>query len=373
MKEMEPIAIDAFCGAGGLSLGLNKAGFKIIGGFDLDPICIKTLKNNKKYIKHQVFEADIKEMLSGNLLKILGIKSHKVHLLAGGPPCQGFSVQRTIGGDHDSRNLLVDDYADLISEIMPQFFLLENVTGIGGRRGKEIMERFKLKISLNGYYLHEKILDAQNYGVPQRRKRYILVGELLNNSVPFFSWPCPDQNRYLTVRDVISHLPSPPIGKDHVDFSGHRADKLSSKNLSRIRILKSGESRVNLPRELLADCHKKSANLIGHRNVYGRMAWDEVAPTITARFDSFTRGKFGHPEQDRSISLYEGSLLQTFPEDYIFTGNKVEIARQIGNAVPPKFAEALGLSIMKALKEREERDGLRKTNTTISKVVSNCL
>lgn len=350
MKQI--LAADAFCGAGGLSLGLKKAGFQIVGGFDNDFHCIKTLRNNSKYIDHPVFQSDIKEMLGGAFLNKIELDKGNIDLLAGGPPCQGFSVQRTIGEDHDERNLLVDDYGDLILEILPQFFLLENVPGIGGKRGIAIMEAFKSRMSKQGYFLHEKVLDAQNYGVPQRRKRFFLVGEKTNKS-PRFEWPKTIPKK-ITVRNTIEHLP--PVSRDTKipEYPMHRADKLSELNLKRIRALKEGQARVDLPQELLAECHLLDAEKIGHRNVYGRMKWDEVAPTITARFDSFTRGKFGHPDQDRSISLHEGALLQTFPEDYSFVGNKVEVARQIGNAVPVKMAELIGKAILNAIELKDQ-------------------
>ena len=149
------------------------------------------------------------------------------------------------------------------------------------------------------------------------------------------------------MRDAIGSLPAPPEdGSDAAGVSLHRRDKLSALNIKRIQALREGQGRDDLPKELRANCHKIDSAIIGHRNVYGRMAWDEVAPTITARFDSFTRGKFGHPNQDRSISLREGALLQTFPLDFAFTGNKVDMARQIGNAVPPVLAECIGKSIV---------------------------
>lgn len=348
----QALAIDAFCGAGGLSLGLKNAGFRLLGGFDIDPVCIETISLNSGLLSHDVFQANIATMLGGVLLEKLGIKKGKIDLLAGGPPCQGFSVQRTVGNDYDERNLLVDDYADLILEILPKFFLLENVPGIGGKRGREIMEQFKSKISFNGYHIHENILDAQQFGVPQRRKRAFFVGELSEN--PIFQWPTTDCTRRKTVRQTIGYLPPAPLKGDHPNFHHHRADRLTEINLKRIRAIKQGQSRVDLPSDLLAECHLLDANVIGHRNVYGRMLWDDVAPTITARFDSFTRGKFGHPEQDRSISLLEGALLQTFPESYEFSGNKVDIARQIGNAVPPKFGKEIGKEILKALGQTRE-------------------
>lgn len=344
-------AIDAFCGAGGLSIGLENVGFEILLGFDLDKKCIETLKNNFKTIRHTAIQSDVKDMLGGELLKHAQIGKGELDLLAGGPPCQGFSVQRTIGGDRDARNLLVDDYGDLIAEVEPCFFLMENVPGIGGKRGREIVDRFKGRMTEIGYFCHEKILDAQDYGVPQRRRRFIVVGEKIIAGGPLFEWPTPILSRTAnTVRTTIGHLPAPPTdGSDHPDFYGHRSDRLSEVNKARLMALKEGQARDDLPEYLLADCHKVSSDVIGHRNVYGRMSWDEVAPTITARFDSFTRGKFGHPDQLRSISLLEGAILQTFPESYHFSGTKVDIARQIGNAVPPRFAAAIGLAIAKAI------------------------
>ena len=345
------LAIDAFCGAGGLSLGLEDAGFSVIGGFDLDSRCIQTLRANEKFIKHRVLNVDIRDLLDGAILKKFNIRKGEIHLLAGGPPCQGFSIQRTVGNDHDDRNLLVDDYADLILEILPKCFLLENVPGIGGKRGIKIVNEFKDKVSSHGYFLHEGVLDAQNFGVPQRRKRYILIGEYTKK--PCFSLSKVEFKARKTVEDAIAHLP-PVVRNSNSSYDPlHQADKLSELNLKRIRALKQGQSRVDLPEDLLAHCHLLDASKIGHRDVYGRMSWNRVAPTITARFDSFTRGKFGHPEQDRSISLLEGALLQTFPEKYRFSGTKVEIARQIGNAVPPKFAQAIGVALLEAIKSGE--------------------
>lgn len=348
-------AADAFCGAGGLSIGLQDAGFDIKLSFDIEEICIQTLRSNPEHISHNVVQADVRNMLNGKFLETAKIAKGELDLLAGGPPCQGFSVQRTIGEDKDSRNLLVDDYGDLIQEVFPKFFLLENVPGIGGKRGRSIIDSFEQRMQNLGYFCHRKILDAQNYGVPQRRRRFILLGERCENSESLFKWPEESNKPSINVRETIKDLPAPPkSGKDHTDFPGHRSDRLSPLNLQRIRSIKAGQARQDLPKHLLAKCHQVSADKIGHRNVYGRMAWDEVAPTITARFDSFTRGKFGHPVQDRSISLYEGALLQTFPKDYKFKGTKVQIARQIGNAVPPKFAKALGASIKRCLVDTEQ-------------------
>lgn len=339
--------VDAFCGAGGLGLGLARAGFDLLLSFDIDQHCIDTINQNRKYFGHRAERADITNMLNGALLEKCNLVRGELDLLAGGPPCQGFSIQR-IGADKDIRNQLVLKYERLIEEVYPKCFVMENVTGIAGKRGRTILHRLISNAEKTGYTVSVQLLNAQDYGVPQRRKRYIIVGVRKDVCSPF-EYPKPIMTKK-TVRDTIGNLPEPPIdGSDHPNISLHRRDKLSKKNLERINSITQGQGRDSLPKNLLAKCHRVSSAVIGHRNVYGRMAWDDVAPTITARFDSFTRGQFGHPEQPRTISLREGALLQTFPEDFVFTGNKVDIARQIGNAVPPVLAESIGKSIVKCL------------------------
>ena len=345
--------VDSFCGAGGLGLGLKNAGFDICLSFDIDEKCINTINENKKYFNHSAITADISYMLNGRALELCGMNRGELFLLAGGPPCQGFSVQRR-GSDIDPRNQLVFKYAQLVDELYPKYFVMENVTGIAGKRGKTILEQLIENLKSVGYVVHIDCLNAQDYGAPQRRKRYIIVGER-SDMGSYYEYPLPIED-CVTVRDTIEKLPEPPAdGSDYPGISLHRRDRLSEINLKRIRALKEGQGREYLPAELLADCHRIDSSVIGYRNVYGRMAWDDVYPTITARFDSFTRGKFGHPDQDRSISLREGALLQTFPIDFIFTGNKVDIARQIGNAVPPALAEHIGRSIIECYK-RSGRD-----------------
>lgn len=349
MEKNQFMCIDCFSGAGGLCLGLIKAGFDVIYSFDIDPHSIESINSNPQYFKsHRAEVRDIKEIDSEELLQSLGLHQGDLDLLAGGPPCQGFSIQR-IGKDKDERNRLVEEYVKKIIAIRPKIFILENVPGIKGKRGHTILHNALKKVEKSGYFIHEQILDAQDYNVPQRRKRVVIVGERKDHSMPLFQYPTPQKNK-VTVRDTIAYLPEPPMdGSEHPDYTLHRRDRLSPINIARIQHLKQGQGRDFLPPELLADCHKISSKEIGHRNVYGRMAWDDVAPTITARFDSFTRGMFGHPEQDRSISLREGALLQTFPDNFIFCGNKVEIARQIGNAVPVNMAKAIGEQIINCL------------------------
>lgn len=346
---MRYTCVDAFAGAGGLGLGLARAGFEILVGFDNDPKCVETQLSNPKYLQHPIVHADVDEMLNGVLLERLGIEKGALFLLAGGPPCQGFSVQR-IGTDEDIRNELVLKFISLVEELSPRYFLMENVPGIKGKRGRAILEAALETAGTLGYWTHQGTLDAQDYGVPQRRRRVFVVGEKMDSPLAAFSFPPPTtlDGQRATVRETIGQLPPPPEdGNDHPDFPHHRRDNLSQINRRRLLALDPGQGRDDLPDELLADCHRVDSSVIGHRSVYGRMEWDEPAPTITARFDSFTRGQFGHPEQIRSISLREGALLQTFPIDFVFAGNKVEIARQIGNAVPPLLAEQLGKQLIK--------------------------
>ena len=350
---MKFTCVDSFCGAGGLALGLEKAGFHILYSFDNDKHCIETMQCNSQYFSHTAECISIEDLIAEDPLKKLRLNRGELFLLAGGPPCQGFSIQR-IGKDTDKRNKLVSAYGNLLEILYPKYFLMENVPGITGKRGSYYLSHIIAKAKEMGYYIHEQILNAQYYNVPQRRKRMILVGERMDVGIPNFVYPAPS-NRKFTVRDAISFLPPPPEdGSCHPDFPLHRRDKLSEKNICRLNALKEGEGRDSLPPELLADCHKLSSSKIGHRNVYGRMAWDDVAPTITARFDSFTRGMFGHPEQTRSISLREGALLQTFTLDFQFSGTKVSIAKQIGNAVPVNFAYEIARQILSCYKDKME-------------------
>ena len=342
-------AVDAFCGAGGLSLGLADAGYKVLLGFDNDPVCIETAQFNQDYISHPVLQCDVRTMLDGGLLRKIDLKPGELGLLAGGPPCQGFSVQRTVGSDEDERNNRIHDFLDLIEETMPRYFLMENVVGLGGKRGKHLLEYFINQATSLNYTVHHKTLDAQDYGVPQRRRRLFVIGQHQSRIARAFAWPRPCPQQPPTVRETIAHLPAPPAnGREHPSIPGHRADKLSSINQARLAVLQPGQGRNALPPHLRAECHNIDAAIIGHRDVYGRMAWDDVAPTITARFDSFTRGKFGHPSQVRTISLFEGQLLQTFPANYRFSGNKVQVARQIGNAVPPRLAMAIARALIRS-------------------------
>ena len=287
--------LDCFCGAGGLSIGFEKAGFDVIYAFDIDEASIKTYTHNPKYHHGQAFVRDIYKVTKRSIEEDLGHELGKIDVMIGGPPCQGFSVQRR-GDDNDPRNNLILEYCRLIKEITPQFFVLENVGGLMSTRGKPYVKTLLDTLSAAGYAIQMKKVTASDFGVPQDRKRVIIVGELSVNGKGHFEYPTPLVAPKVTVREAIIDL----MDKDENDVPNHKADKLSVINLKRIQAITEGEGQDSLPDELQLNCHKKNN---GHRHLdtYGRMAWDKPSPTITARFDSFSRGRFGHPVLDRTI------------------------------------------------------------------------
>lgn len=349
--ETKPTAIDVFAGAGGLSLGLIWAGFDLKFALDLDEASVRTYRRN---FSHNVAQLDVLTVSGADLLAAAGLEKGELGLLAGGPPCQGFSIQRR-GDDDDDRNNLVLEFARLVKETRPEFFLMENVLGIKNRRGKKVFSAFRDLMESAGYYCHVQVLNAADYGVPQIRKRVFVVGERTDGVGVYFRFPEPSHRpeNWVTVRQAIGDLPPPPEdGSEHPNWPNHRRERLSAINRLRISFVPEGGGREHIPPELQLRCHRVSVEKAGHRYVYGRLAWDEPAGTITARFDSFTRGKFAHPSENRTITLREGARLQTFPDWFVFEGSKVAIARQIGNAVPPLLAKALGEAIIRAMQER---------------------
>lgn len=340
-KELK--IIDCFCGAGGLSLGFERTGFDVVYAFDFDETAIKTYKHNSKHHHGPAYVRDIYNVSKKSMEEDLGRKLGEIDVIIGGPPCQGFSVQRR-GSDSDPRNNLVLEYIRLIIDIRPRLFVMENVGGLLSPRGLPYYNRLVEELGKAGYNIQKAKLSASDFGVPQRRKRVFIVGELIYEGRIRFNFPESSGEPEYTVRDAIIDL----MDKNENDFPNHKSDKLSAKNLERIMSITEGQGRDSLPEELQLECHKKNA---GHRHLdtYGRMAWDKPSPTITARFDSFSRGRFGHPVLNRTITLREGARLQTFPDDFEFLGSKVEVARQIGNAVPPLLAEKVAEKVKECL------------------------
>jgi DNA (cytosine-5)-methyltransferase 1 len=335
------VSIDAFCGAGGLSLGLEQAGWTTALAFDNDPVAVDTYRKN---LNQSVLQLDASSTSGRDLLELAQLGSRRCTLLTGGPPCQGFSLQRR-GPRNDERNGLVLRFLDWLDVIRPRSFLIENVAAISSIRGRELLNQVESKARRLGYSCEIRTLNTVDFGVPQIRRRTIMIG--LEEERPMI-WPAPGARRR-TVRDAIASLPSPPEdGSCHPLISNHfREARLSPLNRERIRHVPEGGGRLDLPLDLQLKCHQGSHR---HLDTYGRLSWDQPSGTITARFDSFTRGRFGHPVEDRSITLREGARLQGFPDDFVFLGNREEGARLIGNAVPPPLAKALGRAIAESLR-----------------------
>lgn len=346
MTKLTLKTIDCFAGCGGLSLGLQRAGFDISFAFDLSPQAVATYSRN---IAPHIVESNVHDLNEADLRGHL-TSAEEVGLIAGGPPCQGFSRQRR-GSIKDERNELVFEFLRIVGLFRPTMFLMENVSGIRGRRGAAYLDSLIHRAREMGYFIHQAVLNAADFGVPQIRKRMFLVGEIDKGEV-YFSFPqathSPDD--YVTVRDAFDGLPEPSAACR--SFHNHQPDNISDLNRLRISHVPPGGGRDDIPEHLRLPCHVRSADEIGHRGVYGRLSWDTPSGTITTKCNSFTRGRFAHPEANRNITMREAARLQSFPDDFVFEGDKVSVAHQIGNAVPPLLAQHLANSVLTALKRR---------------------
>jgi DNA (cytosine-5)-methyltransferase 1 len=336
-------AIDCFAGAGGLSLGLRDAGFDVCAAFDADALAVDTYNGN---LGNHALVAKAEDLSGDELLAMAGLSRGECSLVAGGPPCQGFSRQRR-GSAKDERNELVHEFFRLVADIHPTFFLMENVAALGSR-GAPHLQRLREEARDAGYDVYTDVLDAVDFGVPQRRRRLFVVGVDAELGLRFEFPKRLQSGRPRTVRDAIGDLPEPVRRGNPGYIANHDPDNMSELNRVRISHVPPGGGRDFIPAELRLPCHRADADQIGHRNVYGRLHWDEPAGRITTKCNSFTRGKFAHPEKHRNISMREAARLQSFPDWFAFQGDKVAVAHQVGNAVPPLLGEALGRSIAAA-------------------------
>lgn len=334
-------AIDLFSGAGGFSLGLKQAGIDIWTGVDNWAPAVQSYRAN---FDHEILHTDVQHLRGRDLRKKFG----EIDLVVGGPPCQGFSIQR-IGPDYDPRQELVLEFARVVSEVKATGFIMENVPGLSGRRGQHVLAAFNKRMRLAGYTLTQAIVNAADYGVPQLRRRLIVFGQRGATVGPI---PASSVSSRMTVREALEGLPEPsPPGSKGPDPL-HVQSKLSPLNQKRIALIPPGGGFEDLPRHLRVRAHRSGATRIGHRNVYGRLHPDRPAVTITGHFDSFTRGKFGHPWAPRNLTLREGARLQSLPDNFQVFGTREEVAAQIGNAVPPTLALKLAHAMERSLAGR---------------------
>ena len=345
-------AIDFFCGGGGMTKGLMDAGINVLFGVDLNPACQNTYENNNgiPYINRNITEITGVELLE----TFPALNDNDELLLVGCAPCQPFSKQRHSDHEHDAINLL-DQFGRLVEELMPAHVLVENVPGIAKQN---VFTRFLETLDNLEYRHNYQVLNAKEYGVPQNRRRLFLFASRLVEPVFPEKTHGIDRLPYVTVRDTIAQYPLLEAGQESVNIPNHRAAGLSELNLRRIAATPhNGGSRTAWPNNLVLDCHANGH--AGHTDVYGRMAWDEVSPTLTSKCYVLSNGRFGHPEQNRAISLREAAALQSFPDDYLFFGSLQEIGKQIGNAVPVLLAQQMGETILAAhenyLHEQEQQ------------------
>ena len=336
--------IDSFCGAGGLALGLDQAGFEVLVSFDASPCAVETFKAN-------VFDRCIHEKaenLTGKRLFKEAAFDGKLDLFAGGPPCQGFSKQKRGAHLGDERNELVLEFARLVHETAPRFFLMENVDQLGKKRGRDFVER--VHEELGGYDLYPHFYNSADYGLAQTRVRFVVVGKS-KKVKSAYRVPRPTVARWTTVGEALDGLPEPPEDYlAHPDFPNHYQAKVTPINIERFSHVPQGGGWWDIPEKLRLRCHQNvDRRSGGWPDVYGRLKIDGQAPTITGGFDSFTRGRYGHPLQNRPLTPREAARLQGFPDNFRFSGTRGDVRSQIGNAVPPPLAAAIGGSILRTL------------------------
>ncbi|WP_322084727.1 DNA cytosine methyltransferase [Burkholderia sp. BCC1972] len=344
---MSVAAVDLFCGAGGLTHGLRKAGIDVQAGYDLDPKCRWPYERNNHGALF--FERDICSVSGEELGKHFG--GARIRVLAGCAPCQPFSSYSLGKTDTaDKRWSMLTEFGRLVRETLPDIVTMENVPQV---RRHGVFEQFVRALFRARYKVSAEIVACTDYGVPQERKRLVLLASRFGEIKLRERDPRRDRRR--TVRDTIGHLPVLGAGDSYAPDIVHTSSKLSERNMARIRASIPGGSWRTWDQELIADCHKEASGS-SFPSVYGRMQWDKPSPTITTQFFGFGNGRFGHPAQDRAISLREGALLQTFPRNYSFVapGEVVEIksiGRLIGNAVPVRLGQVIGESILQHLDE----------------------
>lgn len=336
--------IDSFCGAGGLALGLERAGFRVLVSFDASPCAVETFKRN---IFHRCLNEKA-EALTGKRLFKEGEFDGRLDLFAGGPPCQGFSKQKRGAHFGDERNELILEFARLVRETAPRFFLMENVDQLGKKRGKDFLR--KIQIELGGYDLYPHFYNCADYGLAQTRIRFVVVGKSKKIKAAF-RLPGPTVEKWVTVGEALYGLPEPPEDYgDHPLFPNHYRAKVTPINIERFSHVPQGGGWWDIPEHLRLRCHQDvDRRSGGWPDVYGRLKIDGQAPTITGGFDSFTRGRYGHPFQNRPLTPREAARLQGFPDGFRFSGTRWDIRSQIGNAVPPPLAAAIGGAVLHTL------------------------
>lgn len=338
--------VDLFCGIGGLSYGLKCQGMKILAGYDVDWTCQYAYETNTGGVFNY---RDVKTIKGEEISRLYSKKGNIIRILAGCAPCQPFSSYAFKNKDKDANKYnLLYEFGRLVKEVHPDVVTMENVPAIASFKLKSVLADFVQTLQEEGYHVKYQVVYCPKYGIPQTRKRLVLLASKLG-SIDLIP-PTHNRDNYVTVRDVIGNLPSIEAGKGCPTDALHRCRSLSPINLKRLEATPYGGSWRDWPEELRLECHKKATGK-SFGSVYGRMVWDEPAPTMTTLCTGIGNGRFGHPEQNRAISAREAALFQTFPTTYRFFPNEQEVSltkasRYIGNAVPPRLGEVIAKSII---------------------------
>lgn len=348
--------VDLFCGVGGLTCGMRQAGFNVVAGFDNDKTCEYPYTYNNSATFHC---GDIRQVSADDINACYTKGANKI--LVGCAPCQPFSTMsykrfKDTPRELDEKYNLLSEFGRLIKGVKPDIVSMENVPEI---RNSNVYKDFIVLLHEEGYYTDDgQVAYCPDYGIAQNRHRFVLLASRYGEIKLL---PPTDNRKNVSVRPYIYNLPPVAAGEmcpsDHL----HRAAHLSPLNLRRIQASKPGGTWKDWPEELRCKCHKQDSGQT-YTSVYGRMSWDKIGPTMTTQFFCYGTGRYGHPEQDRALTLREGALLQTFPENYEFFPSTVsdysmrDVARHIGNAVPVRLGEIIGESIKKHLYKHGEHD-----------------
>jgi DNA (cytosine-5)-methyltransferase 1 len=359
--------IDLFCGAGGLSEGFRQAGYHVLVGNDIFEAAGETYAETHREAKF--LPNPIQDYTDADFLRAAGLKPGELDVLVGGPPCQGFSVYNHQRGLHDERSSLYREYLRVVDGLQPNWVVLENVTGMTSAGGGAAVHAIIEGLKCLGYDVRAEILRAEEYGVPQERRRIVFIGNRLRLPI---AYPNPTHGlglkRFVTVRDAMSDLPSLRNAEEKGiqayacepqsafqremragsnSITNHSAGRLSKINLERLRHIPQGGSWRDIPFDLLPEGMKR-AKRSDHTKRYGRLSWDGLASTILTKCDPHW-GAYFHPEQDRTLTVREAARLQSFPDWFEFKGSRTDQYVQVGNAVPPLLGRAIAEQITRSM------------------------